>query len=432
VIGLKNMQKRHRMASILLAMVITVSLPQSAFGSIIDIAGHWAAPVIGLLEARGIVAGDVDGRFSPEASLTRAQMAKIIVLGLGRESDAKLLATLDSPFPDIARGHWATGYIASLAEQAVTLGYPDGTFGPTDVVTRAQMALFLVRAAGLSGQARLQSFEVTTYVDDQAIPDWARGAVQVALANGLMAGFEDHTFRPLQPITKAEGSIALFRLMGFKGLAFNLTGTLVRYDTNTLTGVVRDELGQERSFTMQSSARFFRGGALVSAQQIRPLDQVWIVLDNDGLGRFMDARFSDLLASRAHVQGQSLTATVDGKSRTLVVQQGAVILLNGHQASLAEIEGAEQVYVVLDRQSGEVRVLDAVNTPIHGEFVLYDTTRQTITVAADAVWQTYPLAPDIILLRSGVRIGPTDLVIGEQLRIALNPTNQINYVQVER
>ncbi len=52
-------------------------------------------------------------------------------------------------FPDVAPGFWAFQEIEALAASEITTGFPDGTFRPTEPVTRAQMATFLARALGL-------------------------------------------------------------------------------------------------------------------------------------------------------------------------------------------------------------------------------------------------------------------------------------------
>ena len=50
-------------------------------------------------------------------------------------------STLDVPYD-----WWSCKYIKRLAGLAITTGYGDGRFGPVDLVTRAQMAVFLSRA----------------------------------------------------------------------------------------------------------------------------------------------------------------------------------------------------------------------------------------------------------------------------------------------
>jgi len=58
-------------------------------------------------------------------------------------------APASQTFPDVAPGYWAFQEIEALAASGITSGFPDGTFRPTEPVTRAQMATFLARALGL-------------------------------------------------------------------------------------------------------------------------------------------------------------------------------------------------------------------------------------------------------------------------------------------
>lgn len=58
-------------------------------------------------------------------------------------------APVDPTFPDVNPSFWAFQEIEALAASGITQGFPDGTFRPTEPVTRAQMATFLARALGL-------------------------------------------------------------------------------------------------------------------------------------------------------------------------------------------------------------------------------------------------------------------------------------------
>ena len=431
--ALKIRLGRYRWAAGLLGLALIGGIARSASGTLVDMAGHWSAPLVAALEARGIISGDTSGRFNPDSPLARAEMAKLLVVGLGNEKDADLLREYPSRFTDVPGWHWAKGYIESLAESAVTDGYPDGTFGPADRVTRAQMALFLVRAAGLAEQARLMRFESTPYTDDAQIPDWARGAVHVALANGLMSGFGDQTFRPLQPITRAEGGVTLLRLLELKGAAYHVAGTLAEFNPTTRKGVIRDALGQETPFTMSRSAEYFRGGVPVAPQTVTPLDQVWIVLGDDGIGRLMDARYADMLTTGAVVTGQAVSVRLpDGSQGTLNVQPGALLFYHGRPAELSRVNGAPEVYVALDQATGEVRVLDAVNAPVQGEVVNVDVAQATVLINTDDDSKTLRVSPEAVLLINGVRATLAQVHAGDRVQIALDSHGVVVYLQVNR
>jgi hypothetical protein len=86
----------------------------------------------------GIFSG-TSGKFGPKDQLTRAQMAKILVLALN------LSGNQQHPFTDISSKHWANDYISILYANGITLG-TNGKYLPDQPVTRAQYAVFLHRA----------------------------------------------------------------------------------------------------------------------------------------------------------------------------------------------------------------------------------------------------------------------------------------------
>ena len=89
------------------------------------------------VQQAGIFEGN-NGKFNPNANMTRAQIAKVIVLAFG------LTSTDTQTFKDVPSTHWAHNYIAILAANGIALG-DNGDFKPEEPVTRAQFAAFLYR-----------------------------------------------------------------------------------------------------------------------------------------------------------------------------------------------------------------------------------------------------------------------------------------------
>lgn len=426
--------RKLRWNLVLVTVVAIVFVSSSSVsGLLVDLASHWAAPLVAALEAKGYLAGDALGRYEPEGPLTRAQMAKLVVLSLGHEAEANLLSRYDSRFSDIPSWHWGKGFVESLAESAITDGIGHDQFGPAEPVTRAQMAVFLVRAAGLAEQARLRSFEPTRFADDAALPDWARGSVGLAQSLGLMTGFADRTFRPGQPITRAEGASAILRLEEYRGAAYHLSGTLVQFDPATRQGVVRDALGNERRFVMSAGAPYYRAGIAVTGQQLSRLDQVWIVRNAGGEGVFLEARYADLLGYNPSVSGQALRVELpDGSARTLSVQRGALVFLNGRKAALQQVDGAQDLYLALDEMTGEARVVDAVKASLRGTVAGVNPARAQIFVYAEGGYQTYSMDAEALVFLNGERAELQRLQVGDRVRIAQDQGGRVTYVQAER
>jgi len=87
----------------------------------------------------GIFDGLSTDKFSPDANMTRAQMAKVLVLAFELNSSG------DSTFHDVPSTHWAYDYISTLAEYGIVLG-DNGYFKPDELVTRAEFVAFMYRA----------------------------------------------------------------------------------------------------------------------------------------------------------------------------------------------------------------------------------------------------------------------------------------------
>jgi predicted esterase len=106
---------------------------------------RWSCKSIKKLSELGITTGYADGRFGPDHTVTREQMAVFLTRALNEVPQDGYCGTT-SPFADVPFDKWSCKYIKRLAELGITTGIGDGRVGPGDSVTRAQMAAFLSRA----------------------------------------------------------------------------------------------------------------------------------------------------------------------------------------------------------------------------------------------------------------------------------------------
>ena len=161
-------------------------------------AGAWYNHAVSTLSAMGIVKGDSDGKFNPNAPITRAEFAAIAA----RFDDKANTTTAD--FSDIA-SHWAKNEISAASNNGWINGYPDGTFRPDAAVTRAQFVLMLWRMCGKPAAAKAASFA-------DASADWYQDALSWAVEKGYVNGLSDTRFGPDAPITRQQATAILFRL----------------------------------------------------------------------------------------------------------------------------------------------------------------------------------------------------------------------------
>ena len=110
---------------------------------------HWAAKWIKQLAIDGITAGCGGGRYCPESSVTRAQMAVFLLRAKHGASYRPPAVGSSTGFGDVQPTHWAAAWIKQLVAEGITAGCGNGNYCPESPVTRAQMAVFLVKTFNL-------------------------------------------------------------------------------------------------------------------------------------------------------------------------------------------------------------------------------------------------------------------------------------------
>lgn len=107
-----------------------------------------------------------------------------------------------SQFRDVT-GHWAQAYIEALASKNIISGFPDGTYRPSDPVTRAQFAAIINKA--FTPPAIRSSLDFT----DVSSNFWAYQAIQTAYRGGFLAGYPNRVFLPEQRIPRVQVLVSL-------------------------------------------------------------------------------------------------------------------------------------------------------------------------------------------------------------------------------
>lgn len=139
--------------------------------------------------------------FHPDNHITRAEMAMI----LSRIS-AKPASGSSSEYADVKQDHWSYHAIAQVSQMGLMQGYADGTFRPDQPITRAEMAALAARFA-VSATGTGAGFTDTSGL-------WAEDAIKAAQGAGYLNGYEDGTFGPANPLTRAEAVTVINRVLG--------------------------------------------------------------------------------------------------------------------------------------------------------------------------------------------------------------------------
>lgn len=103
-------------------------------------ANHVYYKEIAAVAEAGIMSGRGNNKFDPDATLTRAQMAKIVALAYDLKGTSNIV------FKDVPKNDWAQAYIQQLAANKITTGYPGNLFKLNESISRVHFGLFLYRA----------------------------------------------------------------------------------------------------------------------------------------------------------------------------------------------------------------------------------------------------------------------------------------------
>lgn len=231
------------------ATLITAAISTSAaFAAPIDIQRHWSAVPVNTLLENHILTSFTDGRFRPDHFITREDTAVFCAALIeqltaaqdeaqkqesqdagesdssseemtdektGAPSEAPPLSGAETYFSDIDSDRASEKAIALLTGENIITGYPDGTFRPQAHLSREEFAVILHKlysackpnadSADLGDQPPALTDIETSFASEQ---------IQKLCAEKILSGDTNGTFRPKDPVTRAEAASALYALSG--------------------------------------------------------------------------------------------------------------------------------------------------------------------------------------------------------------------------
>jgi hypothetical protein len=171
---------------------------------------HWAVTFIEILAESGITAGCGTGNYCPSNPVTRAQMAVFLERGIHGSNFSPPVATGDV-FMDVGAGDFAASFIEQFALDGITAGCGNNNYCPDDEVTRAQMAVFLLRAKHGSGYSPPSASGVFS---DVSLNHWAVHWIEQLAAEKITSGCGNGNYCPGATVTRDQMAVFLVRTFG--------------------------------------------------------------------------------------------------------------------------------------------------------------------------------------------------------------------------
>lgn len=176
--------------------------------SFADSDAHWGKASVDFVTSRGLFLGTSETTFEPNTKMNRAMLVTV----LHRLEDTPVGGV--PAFGDVNSGAWYTDAVAWASKNNIVNGYANGDFGPSDDVTREQIATILYRYAVAMNIDTPESGSLSRFADGSSTSDWAKEAMEWAVGAGLFQG-NGGNLNPKSPATRAEVATLLMRFVEY-------------------------------------------------------------------------------------------------------------------------------------------------------------------------------------------------------------------------
>ncbi|MDJ0553621.1 MAG: S-layer homology domain-containing protein [Microcoleaceae cyanobacterium MO_207.B10] len=175
---------------------------------------YWAKNYIDALANRGIINGFPDGKFRPNAPVTRTEYATMVTAALSKSKDNPSIN-----FVDVSPYFWGYNAIKDATQMGFLSGYPGRIFEPNQNIPREQVLVSL--ANGLKYSATLPSTELLNYYQDAAnISNYAKNSIAAATENNQVVNYPNiYSLEPRRKATRAEVAAFIYQALVNQGKA---------------------------------------------------------------------------------------------------------------------------------------------------------------------------------------------------------------------
>ena len=169
---------------------------------------YWAWISVEAIVQAGITSGCGGGKYCPLSPVTRAQMAVFLLRGIHGGDYFPPPAT-GTKFLDVPLGSFAAAWVEQLAKEGITSGCGGGKYCPSSSVTRAQLAIFLLRAK--HGDVYQPPAATGTMFSDVPLGSFAAAWIEQLAREGITGGCGSGKYCPANAVQRDQMAVFLER-----------------------------------------------------------------------------------------------------------------------------------------------------------------------------------------------------------------------------
>ncbi|NPV26457.1 MAG: S-layer homology domain-containing protein [Firmicutes bacterium] len=327
-------------------------------------------------------------------------------------------------------GHWAEEAMTKMNMKRVITGYEDMTFQPNKPITRLEAVVMLVRLLGLEDEARQSATTPLAFKNGQAIPEWAKGYVAVAVEKGIIAGDDLRDFRPYEPAKRYEIAVMALRALDLAGQAEVQSGSTATFcDEQDVPVWARGYI------VMIAKKKVMIGNPDGTFQPHKPITRaematLMVRMENLLKNQFGAQEVEGTLTAVTVAQNGSGTITVkkvDGSSQTMTVASEAFIFIDKRKGTLEKLPVGGAVDVLTNAQGVAVfiRVYKPEPVPVEDTDLIRGTLKTivtinnstTMTIVVGGAEITLDVAPQVPVKLNGKTATLADLKAGQGVEV---------------
>ena len=334
---------KQQIFAVLLALSLSAALALPAMAAPASVPQEEAAQA---LSALGILSGDEQGSLNLTSQVTRAEFVTMLVRAAPGGSQIGQAAT--SPYPDVPRSHWASGFVEAAVSKGLVSGYSDGTFRPNKEITLAEgvsMALQLLGYGPEDFSGAYPTGQLALYHSLRL----DRGVSAASAAAPLTRQDAMYLFYNLLSAPTKEGTAYISTL----GYSLNSAGQvdLLALVNGEMEGPVVAQPGWQ-SILPFTPSKVIRGGAAVSLSDVQDYDLLYW---NASMGTLWACtqKITGPIQALEPSSSNPTSVTVAGRSYPIETSAAAYALSDLGQYGLGD-----SVTLLLGRTGGVAAVAD--------------------------------------------------------------------------
>lgn len=333
--------KRTIAAALAVCLTLALALPASAARNTADL-----DEAVQAVTALGIMNGDGSGDLKLSRKVTRAEFVTMAVKATPNGDGVGQAAT--SPYPDVPRSHWASGYVEAAVSRGMVTAFSDGTFRPDREISLAEAASMVLSLLG--------------YGPGDFSGSYPTG--QLAMYNSLKLNRGVTANQAASPLTRQDAVFLFYNLLSAQtregspyiqelGHSLDASGKpdLVSLINGQMDGPVIAQSGWQSSLPF-SPAKVYRNGSVAAASAVQNYD---IVYWNAAMGTVW--AYAKKATGPIQAIGPSGAApssvTVAGRTYSIETSSAAYAL-----SDLGQYHLGDTVTLLLGRSGGVAAVAD--------------------------------------------------------------------------